>query len=68
MFFNSFPPFYTKRVDHTCLSSLSRSLSKDVPICSSHSLQKSDHEQIAPVAFYKRATMTESIPSIFKKE
>ena len=32
------------------------------------SLQKSDHEQIAPLAIYKRATVSNSIPSLFTKE
>ena len=32
------------------------------------SLKKNDHEQIALVALYKRATMSESLSSLFKKE
>ena len=33
-----------------------------------HSLQKNDREQIAPVALYKRMTVSESLPSLFTEE
>ena len=36
-------------------------------MCSRCSIQKSNCEQIAPGAIYKRETKSESIPSIFKK-
>ena len=33
-----------------------------------HSLQKSDRERIAPVAHYKRATVSDSFTSLFRKK
>ena len=37
-------------------------------ICSYHSLQKSDCERIAPIALYKRATVSVSLKSLMTKE
>ena len=63
-------PLFVPKKELLPCSSLHRSLKKKAmagALRSHHSLQKSDHEQIAPIAFYKRATMSDLLPFSLQK-
>ena len=66
--FDSFPPFIYQKSDR--IHSLLLLFTKEWLWAnrSRHSLQKNDREQIAPVALYKRMTVSESLPSLFTEE
>ena len=69
--FSLFPPlFMPKSTDHSHRSSLSLALlwRETEAIRSHRSLKKSNCEQIAPVALYKRATVSDLLLSLMTKE
>ena len=62
--FNSFPPLLCRRVNHSHRSFL-RARGVILGCCLLH---KSTCEWIAPITHYKRATMSDFLLSLFKKE